>query len=410
MATIRLQNFGPIKDTGVVELSSVLLVIGRQSAGKSAFMKVLCYCRWLEKHIMTSFKELIPFYTHNQRFMKDLMQFHRMDELYFTTDTRIDYDGDMLYITFPGNNMNAKIVRKDDVWEKRFNTKLCYLPAERNLVSAVRSVVESYKTTDRDVLFNFIMEWREMREPYGAQHPIPLSLTDDFMFYKENNVDVIVLPNGKPISSYYASSGVQSVLPIDVARDYLSSLVGKSAPYSQSDLLNAMMEMLGEDSKLDEKEFAEAWNRMKNKMSYQSMQLFVEEPEQNLYPDAQKKLVLNLIRTLKKANSIGAQRSSLVLTTHSPYVLSVLNVLIAEAAAKQQRPDDERIARLVDESTLLPLSEYAAYFIDGGGVFRNIKDAEIPMFSGIELDEVSDWVNEKVGELNMVLYGSEEGE
>ena len=49
MATIRLKNFGPIKDTGLIELSQILLIIGRQSSGKSTFMKVLCYCRWLEK-------------------------------------------------------------------------------------------------------------------------------------------------------------------------------------------------------------------------------------------------------------------------------------------------------------------------------------------------------------------------
>lgn len=407
MATIRIQNFGPIKDSGVVELTSILLIIGRQSAGKSTFMKVLCYCRWLEKHIMTSFGELVPVYTHNQRFMKDLMQFHRIDEMYFKADTRIDYDGDVLSINFPGSNMNAKIERKDELWEQRFNTKLCYLPAERNLVSAVRNVAASYKTADRDVLFNFIMEWGEARSPYDAQHSVQLSLTENFRYYNQDNNDVIVLPNGAPIQAFFASSGVQSIMPIDVIRTYLLNQVGKSAKYSQSDLLNAMMEMLGDNSKINEKEFAQAWIRMKTKMAYQSMQLFVEEPEQNLYPDAQRMLVLNLIQTIKKANTIGSHHSSLVMTTHSPYILSVLNVLIAEVGAMEKRPDDARIKALVDEKTLLQLSEYSAFYIDKKGIFRDIKNVDIPMFSGVELDEVSDWVNEKIDKLNLVLYGAE---
>lgn len=413
MATIRLQNFGPIKDTGVIELSNVLLVIGRQSAGKSTFMKVLCYCRWLEKKVMTSFREVVSVYSHNERFKKDLMLFHRINEIYFQDNTKIEYDGDILSITFPGDGQNVKIVRKEGKWESRYNTKLTYIPAERNLVSAIKNIDADYKTKERDVLFNFILEWAEAKEHYSHEAAYPLSVTDDFRYYSEDGKDFVQLPNGNAIPAFYASSGVQSVMPLDVMSNYVAGLVGQTVSFSKQDLLNKLMEILNvkDESNIDLSAFTEEnINAMRSRMVYQSAQIYVEEPEQNLYPDAQKKLVLNLIRTLKKANSIGTQRSSLVLTTHSPYVLSVLNVLIAEAAAKQQRPDDERIARLVDESTLLPLSEYAAYFIDGDGVFRNIKDAEIPMFSGIELDEVSDWVNEKVGKLNMVLYGSEEGE
>ena len=126
MATIRLQNFGPIKDTGLIELSQVLLIIGRQSSGKSTFMKVLCYCRWLEKKIMTSFEDVIPIYTHNNRFKRDLMQFHRMDELYFNKDTLIEYTGDIVSIVYKGTESNAKIIKNQDKWEDRYNSKLSY--------------------------------------------------------------------------------------------------------------------------------------------------------------------------------------------------------------------------------------------------------------------------------------------
>lgn len=90
MNTIRLRQFGPIKDTGIIDLSVVMLIIGRQSSGKSAFMKVLCYCRWIEKKVMTSTDKLVQTYTHNKRFLKDLKQFHRIDDLYFNDDTSIE--------------------------------------------------------------------------------------------------------------------------------------------------------------------------------------------------------------------------------------------------------------------------------------------------------------------------------
>lgn len=94
----------------------------------------------------------------------------------------------------------------------------------------------------------------------------------------------------------------------------------------------------------------------------------------------------------------------LMLTTHSPYVLSVLNALIADAAAKKQKPDDDRLNEIIDESTLLPVEAYSAYYINKDGVFEDIKDLEIPMFSGIDLDSVSDWVDEHISRINDILY------
>lgn len=409
MATIQIKNLGPIKDTGLINLTDVLLVIGRQSSGKSTFMKVLCFCRWIEKKIMTSFDNTIQAYTHNKRFTRELKQFHRIDEMYFKEDTEIIYDGDVVTISLTGVDQNAKINRKSEAWEDRYNSKLSYIPAERNLVSAVQNINDTYKAKERDSIFNFIQEWYEAKDTYGSDNKLTLSLTDDFKYYSDNGLDYVVLPNGKPITSFYASSGVQSVMPIDVMTDYIMGVVGKVVKFSMSDLMNRLMESLDTDVRneivhgaheVTEEELAP----IREKMKYQSAQLFIEEPEQNLYPDAQRKLVQNLIRHLKAVKSIGKHRSMVVLTTHSPYVLSILNVLIADAAAVEKKPGDERLKDVVDESTLLPTNAFSAYFINKDGVFEDIKDMEIPMLSGINLDSVSDWVDEHVGRINEILY------
>ena len=409
MATIQIKNLGPLKDTGLINLTDVLLVIGRQSSGKSTFMKVLCFCRWIEKKIMTSFDNTIQAYTHNKRFTRDLKQFHRIDEMYFKEDTEIIYDGDVVTISLTGVDQNAKINRKLEAWEDRYNSKLSYIPAERNLVSAVQNINDTYKAKERDSIFNFIQEWYEAKDTYGSDNKLTLSLTDDFKYYSDNGLDYVVLPNGKPITSFYASSGVQSVMPIDVMTDYIMGVVGKVVKFSMTDLMNRLMESLDTDVRneivhgaheVTEEELAP----IREKMKYQSAQLFIEEPEQNLYPDAQRKLVQNLIRHLKAVKSIGKHRSMVVLTTHSPYVLSILNVLIADAAAVEKKPGDERLKDVVDESTLLPTDAFSAYFINKDGVFEDIKDMEIPMLSGINLDSVSDWVDEHVGRINEILY------
>lgn len=409
MATILIKNLGPIKDTGLINLTDVLLVIGRQSSGKSTFMKVLCFCRWLEKKIMTSFDKTIQAYTHNNRFTKDLKQFYRIDEIYFKEDTEIIYDGDVVTISLTGVNQNAKINRKQEAWEDRYNSKLSYIPAERNLVSAIQNINDTYKAKERDSIFNFIQEWYEAKDTYGSDNKLTLSLTDDFKYYSDEGLDYVVLPNGKPITSFYASSGVQSIMPIDVMTDYVMGVVGKVVKFSMSDLMNRLMESLDTDVRNENVHGAhevteEELAPIREKMKYQSAQLFIEEPEQNLYPDAQRKLVQNIIRHLKAVKSVGKHRSMVVLTTHSPYVLSTLNVLMADAAAVEKKPSDERLKDVVDESTLLPTDAFSAYFINKDGVFEDIKDMEIPMLSGIDLDSVSDWVDEHVGHINEILY------
>lgn len=409
MATIQIKNLGPIKDTGLINLTDVLLVIGRQSSGKSTFMKVLCFCRWIEKKIMTSFDKTIQAYTHNNRFTKDLKQFYRIDEIYFKEDTEIIYDGDVVTISLTGVNQNAKINRKQEAWEDRYNSKLSYIPAERNLVSAIQNINDTYKAKERDSIFNFIQEWYEAKETYGSDNKLTLSLTDDFKYYSDIGLDYVVLPNGKPITSFYASSGVQSIMPIDVMTDYVMGVVGKVVKFSMSDLMNRLMESLDTDVRNENVHGAhevteEELAPIREKMKYQSAQLFIEEPEQNLYPDAQRKLVQNIIRHLKAVKSVGKHRSMVVLTTHSPYVLSTLNVLMADAAAVEKKPGDERLKDVVDESTLLPTDAFSAYFINKDGVFEDIKDMEIPMLSGIDLDSVSDWVDEHVGRINEILY------
>lgn len=406
MATIQLKHFGPITDTGRLTLTQVMLVIGRQSSGKSAFMKVLCYCRWLEKKILTSSADVAKSFASDGRFIKVLKQFYRIDENYFCDETELSYESDAVSIFYRDHSGDALITKKSPSEAADFNSKLSYIPAERNLVAAVRNINSAYHTTDRDVLFNFIQEWNEAKEAYTVANNIRLSVNDEYRFYSDSGLDYVLLPGGKRITSFYASSGIQSVMPIDVMSDCFFNMVGKVVKYSREDLMNLLMEMLHNDNAaidlnlITEDRIA----ALREKMKYQSTQLFIEEPEQNLYPDAQRCLILNLIRRLAAVRSAGKQPSMVVMTTHSPYVLTTLNVLMADAAAMQLKPENAELNRTIDRSTLLPLDAYSAYFIDTDGCFRNIKDTELPMFSGIDLDNVSDWADQHIATINSILF------
>lgn len=389
MASLHIKNFGPILDSTKIELTPLMVLIGRQSSGKSTFMKVLCFCRWVEKKIMVSTDDIVSQYTHYNRFIKDLKSFHRLNDEYFRADTELKYDGDVISIEYTGINGNAKIVRKKSFAEKRYNSKLCYIPAERNLVSAIQNVDKTYKATGRDVLFNFIYEWDEAKEPYTNEHPFKLAATGGFSYVNKFGADVLVREDGSETPAFYASSGMQSVMPMDVMANYITDCVGKNASLS--------MRERNEISETDNDDYAD------RRLFYQSAQLFIEEPEQNLYPESQKLVVMSIVRSLKKALENGLEQSLALVTTHSPYIMSVVNVLMLAAIVTEKGLKQE----VIDGDSVLPSSSISGYFIDEKGIFQNILDAEVPMLSGNDLDGVSDWVDDSISKLNEVLFAAE---
>ena len=389
MASLHIKNFGPILDSTKIELTPLMVLIGRQSSGKSTFMKVLCFCRWVEKKIMVSTDDIVSQYTHYNRFIKDLKSFHRLNDEYFRADTELKYDGDVICIEYTGINGNAKIVRKKSFAEKRYNSKLCYIPAERNLVSAIQNVDKTYKATGRDVLFNFIYEWDEAKEPYTNEHPFKLAATGGFSYVNKFGADMLVREDGSETPAFYASSGMQSVMPMDVMANYITDCVGKNASLS--------MRERNEISETDNDDYAD------RRLFYQSAQLFIEEPEQNLYPESQKLVVMSIVRSLKKALENGSEQSLALVTTHSPYIMSVVNVLMLAAIVTEKGLKQE----VIDGDSVLPSSSISGYFIDEKGIFQDILDVEVPMLSGNDLDGVSDWVDDSISKLNEVLFAAE---
>ena len=136
------------------------------------------------------------------------------------------------------------------------------------------------------------------------------------------------------------------------------------------------------------------------RLKYQSAQVFIEEPEQNLYPESQRLIVLSIIRSLKMALDKRSESSFVMMTSHSPYILSVVNVLLLAAVVSEKVGQAE-----IEDEYIIPSSSVSGYFIGDDGVFRNILDNEIPMLTGNDLDGVSDWVDDKISKLNNILYG-----
>ncbi len=404
MASIQIKNIGPLKDTGVLDFSTVNLLIGKQSTGKSTLLKILSFCHWIEKAVISGKKikgQTAKYaYSHYYRFSQELMQFHRLPEFFFSPDSEIHYNGTAISIDFKGRHRNnARIEDKGSA--NCGNVKVSFIPSERNLVSAIQNVETDYKQRVYDMMLNFVREWDEMRQTYTIDRPLHLTVVPDMEYFYDPSKGDLIRQNGikEPFSPFYASSGVQSSLPLEVIVKGVTDKVGTTVNVSTIDI-NELLNSIAEGTE-------NALSGLKaKKLRYESSALFIEEIEQNLFPDAQSALLRETVAQVKRAqDKMPGCHNILAMTSHSPYILSELNVLMAASEAAET--DSEATAKTVPQECILPKNSFRAYLVTDDGYVRNIIDNEIYMINGNDLDALSGYVEDRLDTLNEIIYSHE---
>jgi hypothetical protein len=128
----------------------------------------------------------------------------------------------------------------------------------------------------------------------------------------------------------------------------------------------------------------------------------VEEPEQNLYPLAQQKLVYYLSQRCVRYNEQKTNRSDLVVTTHSPYVLtSFNNLLFADLVVKKNGKEDE-VSKIVPGDARISADDFNAYFVSDGGA-KSIFNRATGLIDENELDSASEEIMSDFNQL-MDIY------
>jgi hypothetical protein len=153
-----------------------------------------------------------------------------------------------------------------------------YIPAERMMYASFTKLLPALnlvKETVSDNMLYFAVEYNNAKAKIG--HCTVPVLGVDFVHEKDD--DYIVTADGKPLLIRESSSGMQSTIPLLLTLDYAT-----------------------------------------DKKGYHSY--VVEEPECNLYPTNQLRLMDVVLDYIKR------KRSTLTITTHSPYIINYLNVLI----------------------------------------------------------------------------------
>ncbi len=131
--------------------------------------------------------------------------------------------------------------------------------------------------------------------------------------------------------------------------------------------------------------------------------IYLEEPEANVFPDTQYKLV-RLFARLAHESFLDF---SWVITTHSPYILTAFNDLIKAGLIAEEQPDKApEVEKVIPRHFWIKPSDFAAYAFDGkDGILHPIMDDETKLINGDVLDDISEAISDEFGQLLEIQYG-----
>jgi hypothetical protein len=119
--------------------------------------------------------------------------------------------------------------------------------------------------------------------------------------------------------------------------------------------------------------------------------IYVEEPEAHLFPDAQEQMS-RLISFLQHHNA--NHEITFAITTHSPYILASFNNLIKAGNMVKENPGlKEAVCRVIPESMHIDIERFSAYSLENGRA-ASIIDDETSLIDPRAIDGVSESIME----------------
>ena len=263
-----------------------------------------------------------------------------LPEQFLNNNSFIQYDSDIMSVLWRRNCY--EIILKD---KKLDNASVVYLPVERSSVTSLEC--------GNDLMLSYANSY-EGASSYCNNRRLQLSIKDSY-YYSENKKEWLNI-NGTKLDLRDFPSDYASIIPIELIGNYYSSA--------------------GQFS------------------------MYIENVEQNLSPAVQRDLMLSTINRMFKHKV----NNNLVLTTNSPYVLDAINVMLYYGYVKKRKPDLNIQLDGIDPSVIMDANDCSSYHVCAGGIVMDNLNYEIPMVSGVELDSVSDWIDNCIAKLNKQLY------
>ena len=381
MNKIKIQNIGAISNAEL-DINKINVIIGPQGSGKSTIAKIISYCQWVEKRNILDGE-------YKYDVFEQFLDFHRLDINYFSDNSFFEYQSDYITISYQGKKLKQTITLKKSSFDYQ-KSKNIYVPAERNLVSAIPNLNKYNETNDN--IMSFVYDWSSAKKSYTKQKKLPI-LNLDIDFYnddKKTDSAILFLQNkNKEISLRSGSSGLQSVVPLIVIVEYLSSVIyteklpvsvneleAMKTSISRVDFADYVLPKLQSTKQTDKESIQKTVSEIVNgifekRKSYQATNFIIEEPEQNLFPKNQKDLIYYIF------NKLNSEKDhSLLITTHSPFILYAINNCLMGAVIADKLSEEEKQEFESKDSWISPDKVNVFQIDENIGTITSIKNSK----------------------------------
>lgn len=426
MKKIFIYNFGPVDKASVDLTKKFQIFIGSQASGKSTICKVVYFCQkirdytldylmsaeqFTENHRNEYFNNYFKYLTkqfmgcfgktkHMQKFKIVYCFNEKKIEIFLNPDGYVRFSFDKKLKDEVGklideasdmflNNMNMKVSSIMDnitalaVMKRHLNEvlisifendeEIIYVPAGRSLLATMSEQLQDVSVDAMDLTMQeFIKLIRTTRNKFGSKI---LEMVKDYTKTVKGQI------NNTALDQAYAL--VKNILKAD----YISENDGEKIYFDEYHWVKLMYGSSGQQEAL--------WILMlvfSIILEKKKVFIVIEEPEAHLFPIAQKDMV-SLISLM--VNTTG---SKVILTTHSPYILTSTNILLYSEKVENTHSKETKI--VIPRGIRVSYSTFEAYKI---GKFESsmesLMDEESHMIHTDYIDEVSAITNDELEEL-----------
>ena len=362
--TLHIKNFGPIREVKL-ELGKVNVLIGDQGTGKSTVAKLLVVIRNTIFLELFNLKIVDESKKQTEKFREYLKIFEILN--FLKTDTEIY----LIHSEFKFSYINGIVIsdnQSDNISKVLLYGDFNYIPTERILISTLSDLLFALVEIKAEIprlILRFGDKYSKGKKLDKRNYKNILGV--DFIY--SNGVDSIIVNETLVIPLSYGSSGIQGAIPLLVVFDMVSNEMNLRSGIDEVGPL-----------------------------------LIIEEPELNLYPETQKKLLYYLInKNFGQEVNINTNSlekyylNQLLITTHSPYILTSLNNLMYAFTVGQKHK--EKVSDIIEEKYWLNPNDVSAYMMLEDGTCEDIMDREEGMIDSIRIDGVSDILSEEFNKI-----------
>lgn len=429
MQRIEIHNFGPIKDA-TIEIPKFLLLIGEQASGKSTVAKLIYFFKSLREDFIQSILKMSCTKSFSSKRNLEI-PIRQKFLIYFGMPSIRDcysivfYYSENKFISLKWTHSNLEINLSPDFIDESLKRKL-------------RNIRKKYTTNNQIEIFGNEEFKKELSDL--SKECFCLLEEDPFYIVADRSATVSFghlfervfsreLDNSLLHLTRVRTQSIEELLlrnfldRVALLKDYFSetNLQKQENPLikwilkSMSDILKGNYSLQYNQERISWGEGGNNYVYLRNASSGQQEVIrvlqdivwvvrhnvnafrIVEEPESHLFPLAQKKLVELLSAMVRNETN-----NSLVITTHSPYILSSINNLLFAQQVVNNFPElQEAVQKEINQHSWIDSKDFRAYALSKSNTIycRSILEKKTGMIAQNYLDSVSDEISKEFNQI-----------